>query len=82
MKMAAPFYALARLRPAVVKLDRVAVIPAAIYVTYTLCGDKELIAKISRKVKKTAVWSSFKISRKMRVWSVLQRRISKLLMQL
>ncbi len=38
-RMAAPIYALARLRPAVVKLDRVAVIPAAIYVTYTLCGE-------------------------------------------
>ncbi|WP_152630661.1 hypothetical protein [Thalassospira sp. HJ] len=82
MKMAAPFYALARLRPAVVKLDRVAVIPAAIYVTYTLCGDKELIAQNMLKVKKTAAWGSFKISRKMRVWLVLQRGISKPLMQL
>lgn len=33
MTMAALFYALARFRPAVVIPDRVAVIPAAIYVT-------------------------------------------------
>ncbi len=65
MKMAAPIYALARFRPAVVKLDRVAVIPAAIYVTYTLCGDKELIAQNLLKVNNSAGWSSFKLSRKM-----------------
>ncbi len=67
MKMAAPIYALARFRPAVVKSDRVAVIPAAIYVTYTLCGDKEWITQNALKVKKTAGWSSFKLSRKMPV---------------
>ncbi|WP_286793000.1 hypothetical protein, partial [Thalassospira sp. UBA4513] len=58
---------LARFRPAVVKSDRVAVIPAAIYVTYTLCGDKEWIAQNVLKVKKTAGWSSFKLSRKMSI---------------
>jgi hypothetical protein len=57
--MAAPIYALAQRRPAVVKLDRVAVIPAAIYVTYTLCGDRYCLRQIARKVKKTAVFSSF-----------------------
>jgi len=51
----------------VVKSDRVAVIPAAIYVTYTLCGDKEWIAQNVLKVKKTAGWSSFKLSRKMSI---------------
>ncbi len=52
--MAAPIYALAQFRPAVVKLDRVAVIPAAIYVTYTLCGDKFCILRNGAKVNKTA----------------------------
>jgi hypothetical protein len=80
--MAAPIYALARFRPAVVKSDRVAVIPAAIYVTYTLCGDKELIAQISLKVKKTAGWSSFKLSRKIPVWIVLRCAKDKPLMLL
>jgi len=80
--MAAPFYALASSRPAVVRQDRVAVIPAAIYVTYTLCGDKELIAQNIRKVKKTAVYSSCKLSRKMPVPSVLQRGMGKPLIAL
>ncbi len=53
--MAAPIYALARFRPAVVKLDRVAVIPAAIYVTYTLCGDEFYVPQIRAKVNETAV---------------------------
>lgn len=71
--MAAPFYALARLRPAVVKLDRVAVIPAAIYVTYTLCGDKYSIAKTPPKVKKTAACSSFKQGKKISGLPMLHR---------
>lgn len=54
--MAAPIYALAQFRPAVVKLDRVAVIPAAIYVTYTLCGDGAIIIQIAKNVKVSAVW--------------------------
>lgn len=53
--MAALIYALARFRPAVVKLDRVAVIPAAIYVTYTLCGDKFCVPQNAAKVNETAV---------------------------
>ncbi|HBU96600.1 MAG TPA: hypothetical protein DEF21_01680 [Thalassospira lucentensis] len=57
--MAAPIYALARLRPAVVKLDRVAVIPAAIYVTYTLCGDKACVIQMREKVKETADFRRF-----------------------
>ncbi len=52
--MAAPIYALALPRPAVVKQDRVAVIPAAIYVTYTLCGDELCLRENIPKVKKTA----------------------------
>ncbi|PKR57290.1 hypothetical protein COO92_15145 [Thalassospira lohafexi] len=58
-RMAAPIYALARLRPAVVKLDRVAVIPAAIYVTYTLCGDKTCVIQMREKVKETADFRRF-----------------------
>lgn len=60
--MAAPFYALARWSLRGSDPDRVAVIPAAIYVTYTLCGDKDRIAKNTLKVNKTAVFSSFDIS--------------------
>tara|TARA_R100001509_G_scaffold133995_4_gene87526 strand:- start:321 stop:551 length:231 start_codon:yes stop_codon:yes gene_type:complete len=59
--MAAPFYALARRSPCSSDPDRVAVIPAAIYVTNTLCGDKDRIARNTLKVNKTAVFGSFDI---------------------
>jgi hypothetical protein len=65
-----------------VRQDRVAVIPAAIYVTYTLCGDKELIAQNIRKVKKTEVCSSCKLSRKMPVLFMLRCAKDKPLMPL
>lgn len=56
IRMAAPFYALARRSPCSSDPDRVAVIPAAIYVTYTWCGDGVIIIQIAIDVKFSAVW--------------------------
>jgi len=56
--MAAPFYALARWSLRGSDPDRVAVIPAAIYVTYTVCGDGAIIIQIAKNVKVSAVWNA------------------------
>ena len=80
--MAAPFYALARWSPCSSDPDRVAVIPASIYVTYTLCGDKDCIAKNTLKVNKTAGFSSFNKSHKRSCRCLLRRIKDKLLIGL